>query len=347
MIINQLNFEKLIFNPEILLKIKRNEKFFPMHMIVSLTNFCNHKCIWCTVYEYQKGEALFFNTQNLLNFIEKAAQLGLKAITYVGNGEPTLHPDFGLLTSEINKMGVEQGIFTNGTKIKAFQEHYLKYFSFVRFSLDAYDNESHFKTHGVKGQFESIIEQIRDLLVLRRMDGPQIGAQFVFHNYNYEGIEEIAKISKEIGLDYISYKPAFNRGAIKERGEKNTLTLSDLTARIAAAKETMEDENFRIFFREFQIKSLEKNILKSDQCYGGLFSLLLYEDESIVVCGPNHVVAGTIQDSPGDIVESVYKIVPKIDVKKCPAGCRYHPLNRLIHLYMNPAERRYFNEFFI
>jgi MoaA/NifB/PqqE/SkfB family radical SAM enzyme len=347
MIINQLNFEKLLFNPEILLKIKKGEVFFPLHMIISLTNYCNHKCIWCTIYEQQKGKAYFTDTEKLLVFLEKAAKLGLKAITYVGNGEPTLHPDFGTITKKVNEFGIEQGIFTNGARIEKFSQHYLDYFSFVRFSLDAYDNESHFRTHGVEGKFEKIIQNIQKLVGLRSNHPVQIGVQFVFHNYNWEGIRTIAEICKSIGVDYLSYKPAFNRGAIEIRGTKNTLTVKDLSDKISSTRLEFEDETFKLLYREFQTRSIDKNIFKTDQCYAGYLSLMVYEDETLVICGPHKVIAASIEDDPETIMKLVYEMVPKLDIRKCPGGCRYHSLNRILYLFKNPEKRGFLNDNFI
>ena len=347
MIINQLNFEKLLFNPELLLKLKTGEQFFPIHMIVSLTNYCNHKCIWCTVYKYQKEEARFFETDKLLGFLQQASELGLKAITYVGNGEPTLHPDFGKITRKVNEFGIEQGIFTNGARLDKFSQHYLDYFSFVRFSLDGYDNDSHFKTHGVKNQFDKIAAGIASLVEKRKDQAIQIGVQYVFHNYNYEGIHEIAKICKSSGVDYLSYKPAFNRGAMEIRGKKNTLTLKDITDKISSIRLEFEDEEFKVFFREFQTKSIDTNVLRTDNCYAGFLSLMLYEDESIVICGPHKVEIATINDSPEDIIKELYDKVPKLDVSKCPGGCRYHSLNRILHLLHHPDECMFMNNNFI
>lgn len=347
MIINPLNFEKLIFKPEILLKVKNKEKFFPLHMTISLTNYCNHKCIWCSVYEYQQGKAIFFKADKLVAFLEKAAVLGLQAVTYIGKGEPALHPDFKDIVTRVNALGIEQGIFTNGTHLDRYADQYLAYFSFIRCSLDAYDEESHLKTHGVKNQFFKIIKNIETLTGKRQNPMPRIGAQFVYHNLNYKGIREITRISKDAGLDYLSFKPAFNLGATDVRGEKNTLQLSDMTEVIGDVRTEFEDDSFKVFFRDFQIQSIEKSIFDYGQCYAGIYSLYLFEDENIYLCAHQKIKAGNINHTPEQIMATIYKTLPGINLKKCPGGCRYHSLNRLMHLLVHPDQRGFMNENFI
>jgi len=349
MIISQLNFEKLVFKPELLLQVKHKELFFPLHATVSLTNYCNHKCLWCTVYEYQQDKAKYFETDKLIGYIKNANKHGLAAVTYVGNGEPVLHPDFKKITEEFGECDIEQGIFTNGSKLRELTSLYLKYFSFVRFSLDAFDNDSHKNSHGVEGQFEPIIKEIKDMTKEKKKikSDTQIGIQYVFHNVNYQGLYQIAEIAKNAEVDYLSFKPAFNRGAIFVRGTKNKLTLDEIYNDIARAKIEFEDDDFKIFFREFQIKSIDKNILKYKNCYAGLFNILIYEDESIIYCGPKRIKIGSINDDPLKTMHEINENHLKISLQNCPGGCRYHSLNRLMFLLLNPEKRKFFNENFI
>lgn len=349
MIINQLNFEKLIFNPELLLKIKNNTQNFPIHTIISLTNYCNHKCLWCTAYEYQKEKAINIDTDNLLSFLQKSVKKGLKAVSYVGNGEPTLHPDFTKIVEQCNRFGLEQGIFTNGYNLKNLTKSYLSYFDFVRISLDAFSNDSHSITHGVPNQFETIINNIEHLVSSKNKNQklPQIGIQYVFHQANHMGIEEITKIAKKLKVDYLSFKPAFNRGAILERTQKNSLDMKKTSTIILSLKEKYETNKFKIFFRDFQTKSIDKNIFKYKFCYAPLLNMLLYEQGEVMICGPQKIVIGNINETPNNISDKIISTYRKLDLTKCPGGCRYHSLNYLLDLFENKEKRKYLNENFI
>lgn len=349
MIISALNFEKLLFQPELLIKVRDGEAVFPLHMTLSLSNYCNHRCIWCTAYEYQQEKAKHINFEKLVGFLESSRALGLRAITYVGNGEPTLYREFEKLVEQTHSSGLQQGIFTNGTRIEELRDLYVRCFSFVRFSLDGYDDESHASTHLVRHQFGPICRGIRALCEHRSglSAGTQIGVQYVFHQNNIEGILPVAKLCQDLGVDYLSYKPAFNRGAMDKRAEKNRLTLKDVSSRIGEAKSAYERSGFQIHFREFQVQSIDKNQLAYDQCIAGLFNLMLYEDEKLIICGPKRIAIGTLDDPPVELQRRIADSCKGIGLTDCPGGCRYHSLNQMIYCLRNPAARRSLNEDFI
>ena len=78
-----LGFEKLIYHRDKLDKLARGEKQFPIHVTLSLGNYCNHKCLWCTAYEYQLDKAKMMDFDLLLEWLTKARERGLKAVGHV------------------------------------------------------------------------------------------------------------------------------------------------------------------------------------------------------------------------------------------------------------------------
>ena len=50
-----------------------------------------------------------------------------------------------------------------------------------------------------------------------------MGVQFATHQRNIFDLEKCVQISKDIGVDYVSVKPVFDRGSVHEKIEKNSL----------------------------------------------------------------------------------------------------------------------------
>lgn len=334
-----LEFDKILYHPENILAIKNQTKIFPVHATISLGNFCNHKCLWCTAYEYQLDKANLLDLDKILTFLKKAKDRGLKAVTYVGNGEPTAYPKFKELITEISKLGIEQGMFTNGYLINRFEDEILKYFTWIRVSLDAGTLEVHNHMHDVNNHFEKIIENTKELIKKRENISPTVGIQFATHHDNIKDLYESAKISKEIKADYFSIKPVFNRGSVGERIEKNNITHNDISPIAKKIKKELEDENFKVFYREHQVLSheQEKTILKYNKCVAGFFNINIYEDDRIIYCGPHRISVGKITDSLEKIELNILKLSNNLDLSKCPAGCRYHSLNNLVETILNPS----------
>ena len=66
-----LGFEKLLYHPERLQLLREGRPQFPLHLTISLGNYCNHKCLWCTAYEFQQTKANQIDKDELLNLIAK------------------------------------------------------------------------------------------------------------------------------------------------------------------------------------------------------------------------------------------------------------------------------------
>ena len=139
-------------------------KSFPITATVSLGNFCNHGCLWCSTAYFREDDALVIDDEKLIRWVEKAKTKGLKGVGYVGNGEPLASKKFKNISSKINDLDIDQGIFTNGFLIDRYEEELLN-FAYVRISLDAGTTKTHSKLHAVKeNHFPKIINNVENLI---------------------------------------------------------------------------------------------------------------------------------------------------------------------------------------
>lgn len=340
-----LSFKKIIYYYDKIYKIAKDIKQFPIHATISLGNFCNHKCLWCTVYEYQKQKTKFINLNELLNFLKEAKSYGIKAVTYVGNGEPTTYPYFKELVAEVNKLDIEQAMFTNGFLLDKFEDEILNFFTWIRISLDAGSEQIHNKVHGVNNHFYKILDNIKTLISKRKDKLPTIGIQYAAHHLNIHDIYESVKKAVDLKADYFSIKPVFTRGAVGRKIERNKLTYDKLTSIVEKIKRDFE-KDILIFYRPYQILSheQEKNIFNYKKCVAGFFNINIYEDDKIAICGPNKVYVGDISMDLGFIEQNIYNEIKKLDLNICPAGCRYHELNFLVSCII---EKKFLKEYHI
>lgn len=342
-----LGFEKILFHRAKLEKLEKGAPSFPIHATLSLGNFCNHKCLWCTAYVAQKSAARDVDYDRLTSFLSRARERGLKSVGYVGNGEPTAYPRFRDLTRAAHELGLEQGMFTNGYLLDRFMDEVLNGFTYVRISLDAGSAAMHREMHDVEGHFNKIMKNLEALLKRRKGETPTIGVQFAVHHENVDDLFSSVRLCREIGVDYFSVKPVFSRGAVGERIEKNRLTFEDLTPIVADIRRDIESRDFAVYYRPFQILSEEKDktIFEYDRCVAGFFSIQAHEDGRLMSCGPQQVCIGSMEDV--DLIEErIAKEASALDLSKCPSGCRYHALNHLVDAVLNPQrQKRYHGNF--
>jgi len=326
-----LSFEKIMYHPENILAVKQQTNIFPVHATISLSNHCNHRCLWCTAYEFQLDKSIITDYDKLLDFLTRAKGRGLKAVTYVGNGEPTAYPRFKELVENVNALGLEQSMFTNGYLMERFEDEILRYFTWIRISLDAGSQEVHNKMHDVKNHFNKIIENVKTLIA-KRNGQLMIGIQYAVHHENVEDMYRSAKLASDIGVDYFSVKPVFSRGGVGVNIEPNNLTHVELDPLCATITDDLQSDKFQIFYRPYQVLSHEqgKTTHTYKKCIAGFFNINIYEKGDLIFCAPHKIGVGKLEDDLEKVEERIRKLSNKLDLSKCPAGCRYHELNELM-----------------
>lgn len=347
----RLGSEKIIFNAERLVEIKEKGDTYPVHMAIGLTDYCNHKCIFCNT-EFVTADSSrthVIDKSVLLRFLKEAKEAGLKAVTICGSGEPLIYPEIGELLYEIHDIGIEIGIFTNASRLTGeVRKAILETCTFVRCSVNASNSEEHETVHRVRGEFENVVSNVRALVREKKKEKkvlPTIGAQFVFYEKNYESIPAAAKLWKDVGVDYFEVKPLIE-GEGSSVGETvfSAKDVEKVKKQMGFAKE-LEDEDFQIYIKYAQYsRTLSENIRGYGKCYGHAISANLWADGNLYIC-QNHERE---EDIIGNIYENSFmeiwhgerrkKRVREINLAQCPRGCRCDPLNRVIWEYLHPDQ---------
>ncbi len=192
----------------------------PVHMTIGFTNYCQHKCPWCYINWQQAGRTsersgagdinrkAINASDRLIDGVGEAAAIGLKAVTIVGDGEPTLHKKFVEYLKRLKSFNLDIGMFSNFSfDKKEILYAMLENCFFIRASLDSAKKEYHDKSHG-NDDFDKVINNIKDLLKLRgEKKFPIIGAQYVTNTENYKDLPYAAEFYKNLGVDYMTIKP--------------------------------------------------------------------------------------------------------------------------------------------
>lgn len=333
----------------------------PVHMTIGLTNYCNHKCPWCYINWYQAGRASERSgagdakrravnaDDRLIEAVGEAVEMGLKAITIVGDGEPTMHKKFVPYLRKLGEMGLDIGLFSNFSAtdpevIKAMAEHCF----FARCSLDAASAEVHQQSHG-SDDFDLVIRNLRDLVALRGgKKRPVIGIQFVTNQWNYWQLPEAARFYRDLGVDYMTIKPAL-KNELNPAHPGNDAPLDEVFGLMKDAEEEAT-ENFSVYAKYPQFREVLEHKTNDGRyykkCYATPISPYLDEDGSLEMCGNLKGRGFTM----GNIYESSFKEIwssqqrkgcmNKIDLSTCPSGCRLDPLNKVLWDAFHPDEDR-------
>lgn len=196
---------------------------FPVNMEVDISNRCSLGCGGSVEdggchfsYTHTKGPLAVINpeveaTGDLMDLgmfsriAREMAEAGVKSITFTGGGEPIVHPMFHHFLEIAKAKGLEVGIYTSLAgwaphKVKAIRDCC----TWAVISLDEPTREAYEAWKGTNA-FQSVCRGVRELTA----DGSKcvVGASFLLHEGNWQKVEDMYKLHKELATDYCLFRP--------------------------------------------------------------------------------------------------------------------------------------------
>jgi len=129
----------------------------PVHVRVKPTNHCNHNCWYCAYRTdelslgSQMEEQDSIPAQRLLALAHEFVEIGVKAVTFSGGGEPLLYKALPEVIEVLAAGGVRVAALTNGSNLKGrIAEVLALHGTWIRFALHIWDGTSHVNSQGAK-----------------------------------------------------------------------------------------------------------------------------------------------------------------------------------------------------
>lgn len=270
------------FSPYKILKHNLKKTKYPIHIQVDLCGACNHNCFFCFFrndannIEYKRDDirkVTFLDSDVALKAISEFAGLGVKAITFVGGGEPLIHKEIEEIVENTVENGMEYGVITNLDIKKS--PHFLKKASWIRVSVDAGKVETYNLIHNPPmGSFERVKKNIEYLSGF-----VEIGVSFLVCKENYKDIFLACELFKGVGAKYIQFKPVYD----EDRG-KNIKPYLEETMKLLNKAKTLEAEEFKIINQIERIENLSTTKRGFEKCRIQSFTSQLGVDGKIYAC---------------------------------------------------------------
>jgi wyosine [tRNA(Phe)-imidazoG37] synthetase (radical SAM superfamily) len=203
---------------------------------------------------------------DLISSLENLTNHGLRSVILIGGGEPTLYSMFCELVSFLKEKGLQVAIVSNGSNgnVIAAVAELLNGNDWVRYSVDAGSENSFANIHNpnLKKNIISLAGVCANARMLRGINANlQLGYSFVITwdssvvggniVSNISEIASAARLAKENGFTYISYKPFLSRGLNQDEClDKKAImdfetTIDRIKEEIKKAKE-YEDVTFKV-----------------------------------------------------------------------------------------------------
>ncbi|TAN51766.1 MAG: radical SAM protein [Methylococcaceae bacterium] len=220
---NKYSDYKIVFFPEKIQSFLEEKIAAPIYVRVKPINRCDHSCFFC-VYStgFRKNDREnhiisgmhtdmvhddILPTEKMLEILEDFRDLGVKAVTYSGGGEPLMHRDIVKIMQTTLDYGIDLSIITNGQMLKKQRAEVLAHAKWVRVSIDYTNAQQMAATRGVSEKnFAMILENLQEFAKIKRRDC-DLGINYIIHRDNYQDIYEFSKIMKDCGVENIRFSP--------------------------------------------------------------------------------------------------------------------------------------------
>jgi MoaA/NifB/PqqE/SkfB family radical SAM enzyme len=128
----------------------RGERIAPITIDCALTRSCNFHCNYCYG-TLQENEKKLMTQSATYRFLDDAAEIGVKAISFVSDGESTCSPHYVSAILRGKKNGLDMALGTNGALLTEESiNKILPALTYLRFNISAGEKERYKEIHGCR-----------------------------------------------------------------------------------------------------------------------------------------------------------------------------------------------------
>lgn len=340
---------KIFHHKDALDAIERGEMRAPFYIRLKPTNFCIHHCTYCT-YGFGNADDRTMNRdrvnrtdiipwEKLQEIIRDMGDMGVKAVTLSGGGEPLTYPHIVDVFKMLRDRGVELSLISNGQLLSGAVAEQLYEARWIRISFDSPNEEEYLRLRGLHGdEFRIVTSNIKNF-ASKKSKNCTLGVNYVVSRENYHRVYEAAKLLKELGVDNVKFA-----AVIKNTPGYHNEIKDDVISQIHRAAEDLSSNTFQVINKyEEDWKDKQFTQQPFDTCYTCRLVTAIAADQKVYLC---HTRAYDSKAVVGDLRTQSFKELWFSDATKkrltelnpkrdCQNFCVYETRNQLIASYFD------------
>ena len=132
-----LDGTKLAWHLERVDQWQKGERIAPITIDMALTRACNYSCTFCYAM-FQENDRKIINKKIIYDFLEDCAEIGVKGISFVSDGESTISPVFIDACKKGHELGLSMAVGTNAFVLTRNKlEQVLPHLTYLRVNFSA------------------------------------------------------------------------------------------------------------------------------------------------------------------------------------------------------------------
>ncbi len=335
---------KIFAHAQALADIGAEKRIAPIYIRIKPTNYCNHKCYYCSYADSALGLRDSVNRQDQIpqdkmrEIISDISDMGVKAVTFSGGGEPLVYPYIVETMRSVLEAGIDLSIITNGQLLRGERAEVLTDAKWVRISFDSADAETYAKVRQLPLEaFDEVCDNIQKFSRMKKAEC-ELGINFVINHENAGQVYRMAEMVKGLGAKHIKYTARVTKDlfAYHEPFQK------DVIEQIHRAKSQLEGDGFRIINKyESDFDSVLVFHRCYDKCYVNRIFTVIAADSRVYFCHDKaYVEEGVVGDLKNQSFrelwfsdETVKRYQEFNPEKECNHHCVYDDRNELLNTF--------------
>ncbi len=347
----KIDSHKLIYHVERLHDWLEGKIVYPIYMEISPAGACNHRCTFCAL-DFMEYQHRFLDTKLLNERLSELGRLGLKSVMFAGEGEPFLHRDIALLINHAKKSGIDVAVTTNGVLFKKqIIDDILGDTEWIKVSISAATPQNYAHIHRCKpGDFDRVIENMSYAVKVKQDNKYNcvLGMQLLLIPENVHEAVALAKLARDIGMNYLVIKPYTQR---TQSGvtEYSSIKYSDYEY-LSDELARFNTDSFRVIFRICAMKNWDSAGRRNyKRCTAFPFWSYIDAGGNVWGCsaylGDERFLYGNIYEQTFQKIwqgerrlQSLRWVEKELDVSACKINCRMDAINRYLWELKNSPE---------
>lgn len=279
-----LDGSKVLWHKDRIEAYMRGERIAPITIDCALTTKCTYRCVYCYGKMQSINQFPSIEKKHIFDFLDDASEIGVKAVSFVSDGESTCNPCYAEAIVHGKKNGLDMALGTNGYLLNEEKLHQiLPCLTYLRFNISAGDKDRYMEIHGVREEaYDRTIANIKKAVEIKHRENLNvtIGLQMVLMPEFQDQIIPLTKLGKRLGVDYLVIKHCSD-------DENGTLGI-DYTAYNAMYDTLKEAEKYSS--KDYQVSVKWSKIQTGNHkcykyCYGAPFIIQMSGSGLVAPCG--------------------------------------------------------------
>ena len=340
---------KILHHREKLDSLEAGDISAPVHVRIKPTNVCNHNCSYCSYQNSygQLGKDMkvqdFIPYDKLREIIQDCADMGVKAVTFSGGGEPLLYKGMDYIIRSAYVKGMEVAVLTNGIFLErdSIASVVMNCCRWIRISMDGWDGASYAAYRGCpESDFDKLIANIKK--VCKMKSRCVVGVNIVIDYKNAKHLYELVQLVHGLGVRSIKLSPCIVSNDSKKNNDMHFI----LTPIVNEQLDHIRRAGIEVYNSyHLQLEGFQKSY---HWCPYIQILPIIGADQNVYVChdkayNTDSGILGSIKDKSFkemwyDGPEKFYKIDPAVH---CNHHCVTDQTNKMLLEYFNIKHREF------